>query len=153
MRGGQIVTSPDGDRWQVKRRWMNRPLPDLRRRWGEKNRDRATTAGIEAVSFTIMDSIVLSIAAGIVVALLVFVLLPLLGIALELILIFLLLTSGILGRVFLRRPWIVEAINLEHPDRSTTYGVKGWRRSGQAIEELTRTIPATGLPPKLSDAG
>jgi hypothetical protein len=151
MRGGQIVSSPDGDRWQVKRRWTNRPLPDLKRRWRGEDGDRAISAGLETAGFGLDSSIVATIAAAVLVAVLVFVLWPLLGIAFELVLLFLLLTSGIVGRVFLRRPWIVEASNLDHPDRSATFGVTGWRRSGQAIEELARTIPATGLPAELSE--
>jgi hypothetical protein len=153
MEQGRIVSSPDGDRWLVKRRWSNRPLPDVRRRWGKKNRDRAASAGLETAFWGLDSSIVATVVAAVVVALAVFVFLPLIGIAFELILLFLLISSGILGRVFLRRPWIVEATNLDHPERSTTFRVKGWRRSGQAIEELARTIPATGLPAKLSARG
>jgi len=151
MQGGQIVNSPDGDRWRVKRRWSNRPLPEVKCRWGEKNRDRAANAGIEAASWGV-DSIVATVVAGVVVALLVFVFLPLIGIALELILIFLLISSGILGRVFLRRPWIVEATNLDHPEQSTTFGVKGWLASRQAIEAM-RTAIAAGQTPLDKDAG
>jgi hypothetical protein len=119
---------------------------------GEKNRDRAAEAGLETAFLGIDDSIVATLVAAVAVALVVFVLWPLLGIAFELVLLFLLLTSGIVGRVLLRRPWIVEAANLDHPERSTAFGVKGWRRSGEAIEELARAIPAAGVPARLSAA-
>ncbi len=151
MRGGQIVTSPDGERWRVKRRWTNRPLPDLKRHWREREGDPPWDVGSDVSFLDLDDGIVASIAVGILIVLLVLVLWPLLGLAFELILLFLLLTSGILGRVFLRRPWIVEATNLDNPGLSTAYPIKGWHRSGQAIEELARAIPATGVPDRLSE--
>jgi hypothetical protein len=52
----------------------------------------------------------------------------------------------------LRRPWTVEAVNLNHPQRSAGFAVKGWRRSSRAIEELARTIPVSGLPQQISGA-
>ena len=152
MRVGKIVTSPDGDQWRVKRRWMNRPLPTLRGRWGRRDGERAVARGLDVVSFDFTDSIVATVAGFVLVVLIVFVFFPLIGIAFELALVFLLLSSGIVGRVVLRRPWIVEAANLDHPEHSTAFAVKGWRRSGEAIEALTRTIPATGLPSQLSEA-
>jgi hypothetical protein len=33
MGRGSIVTAPDGGRWRVRRRWPDRPLPNLRRLW------------------------------------------------------------------------------------------------------------------------
>jgi hypothetical protein len=153
MRGGQIVTSPDGDRWRVKRRWTNRPLPDVRRRFTSDAEDGwAAQIGLEGFLSGLDESIVLSIAMAILLVLIVLVLWPLLGIAFELVLLFLLLSSGIVGRVLLRRPWTVEAVNLDRPERSTAFGVKGWRRSGQAIEELRRAI-AAGQTPLDKDAG
>jgi hypothetical protein len=148
MAGGRIVQAPDGERWRVKRRWSNRSLPKLKGRWRGRNGEWAAEAGLET-AFSALDSIVVAVVGGIVIALVVFVLLPLIGIALELILLFLLITSGILGRVVLRRPWIVEATNLDDPEGSVTFPVKGWRRSGEAIDELASTIPATGLPTEL----
>jgi hypothetical protein len=154
MQRGTIVTSPDGDRWRVKRRWTNRSLPDVRRRFTDNDDGgSAVETGMEGLFSGLDESIVLSIAMAVLLVLFVLVLWPLLGIAFELVLLFVVLSSGIVGRVLLRRPWIVEATNLDHPERSTTFGVKGWRRSGQAIEELARTIPATGLPPKLAAGG
>ena len=154
MTGGQIVTSPDGDRWRVKRRWTNRPLPDVRRRFSNDDEDGgwATQIGLEGFLSGLDESIVLSIAMAILLVLFVLVLWPLLGIAFELVLLFVLLSSGIVGRVLLRRPWFVEAINLDDPERSTAFGVKGWRRSTHAIEELRGAI-AAGQTPLDKDAG
>ena len=82
--------------------------------------------GLEALSAGVGDSIPLAIGIAIGVALLVFILLPLIGVALEIVLLLMLLSSGIVGRVLLRRPWKIEAVNLGHPQRSAAFAVKGW---------------------------
>jgi 4-amino-4-deoxy-L-arabinose transferase-like glycosyltransferase len=112
----------------------------------------ALEGGLETLSAGVGDSIPLAIGMAIGVALLVFFLLPLIGVALEIVLLLMLLSSGIIGRVLLRRPWTIEAANLSHPQRSAAFAVKGWRRSSRAIEELTRTIPVSGLPPQVFEA-
>jgi hypothetical protein len=146
-----IATSPDGDRWQVRRRWLNRPVPKIRRSLRRTNDDLALESGLEVLSvpdFT--DSIPLAIGVAIAVALLVFLLLPLFGVALEIAVLIALLSSGIVGRVLLRRPWTIEAVNLDRPERSAAFAVKGWRRSRRAIDELATTIPVSGLPSQIS---
>src|SRR5262249_50762562 len=99
----QELRSPDGDRWKLGRRWSNRSLPRWRLRSGAEYGFRAgMRSGFGAIEYG--DSIFGGIAVAIVVGLAVFILLPLIGIALELALLFALLSSGIVGRVFLRRP-------------------------------------------------
>lgn len=112
----------------------------------------ALEGGLEALFTGLGESIPLAIGAAIVVALLVLFLLPLIGIALEIAILIALLSSGIVGRVLLRRPWTVEAVNLTHPQRSVAFAAKGWRRSSRAIHELTTTIPVSGLPEQISEA-
>jgi hypothetical protein len=148
----QALTSPDGDQWQVRRRWLDRPVPKIRRSLGKADDQLAVEGGLETLFSGMGDSIPLAIGAAIVVALLVLFLLPLIGIALEIAILIALLSSGIVGRVLLRRPWTIEAINLDHPQRSAAFAVKGWRRSSQTIDELTTTIPASGLPERISAA-
>lgn len=111
----------------------------------------ALEGGFETLSSGLDDSIPLAIGVAIVVALLALFLLPLIGIAIEIAALVALLSSGIVGRVLLRRPWTVEAVNLDHPQRSAAFAVKGWRRSSGAIVELTRTIPVSGLPAQISE--
>lgn len=77
--------------------------------------------------------------------LVVFVLLPLLGIALELIAFLLLLLVGVAGRVLLGRPWIVEAVSAD-PEERVVYAVKGWGQSDQALRELRDSVSCTGRP-------
>lgn len=152
MRRSQVITSPDGEQWQVRRRWLNRPVPKIRRSLRGANDEIALEGGLEALSAGVGDSIPLAIGMAIGVALLVFLLLPLIGVALEIVLLLMLLSSGIVGRVLLRRPWTIEAVNLSHPQRSAAFAVKGWRRSSEVIDELSRAIPASGLLQEIREA-
>ena len=151
--GGIQVTSPDGARWQVRRRWLDRPLPDLRRRFREYREEGSGGDVLDSFWFVdFADSVWVGIVLAILVVLVAFVLLPLIGVALELTLLILLLGSGLIGRVVLRRPWTVEAVNLEDSRRSAAYAIKGWRRSGRAVTEITTAISAAG-PPELIAEG
>jgi hypothetical protein len=153
MLRSSTVTSPDGHHWRVGRRWLGRPLPDLRRRF-RANREKVGEEGTWFDGLMIPDFDVLdfddSPAAAIAIAigalLLFLILLPLIGIALELIVLLVLLWSGIVGRVLFGRPWIVVAANLDDPQRSAAFAVKGWQRSGQATDTLRTAIIATGTP-------
>jgi hypothetical protein len=98
----------------------------------------------EGLMGTVIGLIAIVFAAAVVV-----VLLPLLGIALELALLALLLGSGLISRVVLRRPWTVEAINLDDGERSVAFAVKGFGEAGNAVEELASTISASGPPNQL----
>jgi hypothetical protein len=126
---------------------MDRPLPDLRRRF-KTNREKAIE-GVESLSLggiDAVDSPAVLIAGVIVAALIVLVVLPLLGVALELIGILVLLGSGLLGRVLLGRPWIVEATKIDDPEERAAYAVKGWRQSSEALRQLHTAITTSGRP-------
>jgi hypothetical protein len=162
MLRGTVVTSPDGHRWQVARRWMDRSLPDPRQRY-RANREKVfgddrgsgpldvwTLPDFSFLDFDDSPVAVIGVALG---ALLLFlILLPLIGVALELIVLLVLVWSGIVGRVFFRRPWVVAAIDLDDPERSAAFAVKGWRRSGEAVEQLAREISVTGKPEGLAES-
>jgi hypothetical protein len=139
-----VVSSPDGDRWRVRRRWLNRGLPSLRKHVREAKEERDT---IDGVAFA--DGGVGLIVGGVVLVAAI-VLLPVLGIALELIVLAILFASGLIGRVLLGRPWTVEARNLDDGERSLAFGVKGFGAAGAAAEELASTISASGPPERLS---
>jgi hypothetical protein len=134
----------------VQRRWTDRPLPNLRRRF-RANREEATEEGgigaVDAVGLS--DGPLFAIAVAVAVVLFIFVLLPLLGVALELIALLLVFSSGVLGRVLLGRPWVIEATNLDDGERSVAFEVKGWRGSSRAIERLKASISAAGPPASL----
>jgi hypothetical protein len=103
--GGRQVTAPDGTRWRVRRRWLDRPLPDLRKRFSEYREENTGDGMLDGFWFIDAgDSPWVGIALAVGVILLVFLLLPLIGVAIELILLVLLLGSGLVGRVVLRRP-------------------------------------------------
>jgi len=116
------------------------------------NDKAALEGGLEALTTPAVDSLPVAIGLAIAVALFVFILLPLIGVALEIVVLLVLLTSGIVGRVLLRRPWTIDAVNLSHPQRSAAFAVKGWGQSSRAIEELSRTISVSGLPTQMSEA-
>ncbi|HEX6754236.1 MAG TPA: hypothetical protein VF093_11710 [Solirubrobacterales bacterium] len=160
MLRGTVVTSPDGHRWRVGRRWMDRSLPDPRHRYrahrekifGDDNGGGSLDV-LMLPDFDLLDfddnpvaAIAVAVAVAIGALLLFLVLLPLIGVALELIVLLVLLWSGIVGRVFFGRPWVVAAIDLDDPEQSAAFAVKGWRRSGQATEEVARAIAVAGRP-------
>jgi hypothetical protein len=131
---------------------MDRPLPDLRKRFREAREERSPIDAYDG--FSVLDAIGDSGWAGIAIALavllLIVVFLPLLGVAFELILLLLVFFSGIAGRVVLGRPWTVEAVNVSDAERSVAYGVKGFRSAGHAAGELAASLAASGPPARLS---
>lgn len=153
------MSAPDGTRWRVRRRWLDRPAPKPWTRWRRRRSTKddgevAGAWGLEALmnGSDSLAALSLAVAVAILLALFVFVLLPLLGIALELTLLVLVLTSGLLGRVVLRRPWTIEAVSVEDPARRSAFAVAGWRRSRRALAELAAAIERTGPPSALPEA-
>lgn len=145
MRKRAEVTSPDGERWVVSRQWVKGP----KFHWGARRRPRSEDLDkIDISPFDVIDDsltgIVLAFAAVVVIALLValgaFVVLPVLGIALELIVVIVLLGYGITARVLFRRPWVIEAKNLDNPLRTREFKVVGWQRSREAIPAVERLV-------------
>lgn len=157
--GGRIVTAPDGGRWRVGRRWLNRSPPKPWTRW-RRDRKRSDDGEVAAgwlpdAMLTGVDSlggIGLVIGALVVIAMVVFLLLPLIGIAFELALLIGFVMSGLFGRVVLRRPWTIEAVSLDDPARRHAFAVTGWRRSRRALADLAAAIETTGPPAALPEA-
>ena len=86
------------------------------------------------------------VTAILVVLVMWFVVFPLLFFVLDLLLVLLLAVAGMLARVFLRRPWIVEAETGGPPEVHKAWGVVGWRASREAVEGLSAQI-AAGIEP------
>ncbi len=127
----------------MRRRWLDHPVPKLRQ-VAEGRRADIVEGGAEvAVS---SGSLTFGIALTVAVVLVVFVVLPVLGLALELILLVAIVGFGLIGRLAFHRPWIVEAVNLDHPQRSAKFGVRGWGESGRAVAQLSTTIQVSGVP-------
>jgi len=99
-----------------------------------------------------LDSLALAVAVVAAIALVVFVLLPLLGIAFELALLLVVLGASLFARVVLRRPWTIEAVAVEDPARRSAFAVSGWRRSRRALGALAAAIATTGPPAALPEA-
>lgn len=147
MGRGKLVTAPDGGHWLVRRRWLDRPFPGLRKRFRagrKKGLEENVAEGLWNVD-DVGDSWA-SVAIAVALLLIVFVLLPLLGVALELIALIFVLCSGVVGRVVFGRPWTVEAVERDAPHWSVSFPVKGWRRAGDAAAGLARLIAAGGRP-------
>jgi hypothetical protein len=138
------LSSPDGERWQVRRRWLDHPVPRLRRALGDRSGDLAAEGGAELLfaDTNVAGGIALAVALAVVV----FVVLPLIGLALEVIVLVAIASFGLIGRLVFRRPWIVEAVNLDHPQRSQEFGVVGWGESSRAVAQLSAAIQASGVP-------
>jgi hypothetical protein len=132
---------------------MDRGLPNLRERF-RKNRDEPspidTVDGFHALDL-LGDAGWAGLAIGAAIVLFIVILLPLLGVALELVFVLLLFSSGLIGRVVLGRPWTVEAIGLGDAERSVAYGIKGFRKTGRAVEELATALASDGPPERLSE--
>lgn len=138
-----VVQTPDGGRWRVGRRWVP---------W--RFRLRKTKDAIDNLDLPLdgclpLDDIFIGI--GIVIAVVVFVvfLLPIVIALIELTLLLLLVAAGVLVRVLLRRPWIVDVQRLDAHGGSS-WKVVGWRRSGELVTALATQLqsgqPMTGLP-------
>lgn len=156
MGRGSIVTAPDGGRWRVRRRWLERPVPKLRQRY-KANRSEVTagnifdaTPNLDLSEAFAGDSPAAVIAAIVLIVIVVFVVLPLLGVALELIGVLFLIGVGLFGRVVLGRPWIVLAEKIGDPEERVAFAVKGWRDSSEALREVRTALAAAGPPERLS---
>lgn len=160
MLGKRVVTAPNGEDWQVGRRWLNKPPPKPWSRRKRRRKDDETPDGSSWLDPTslidfgddFLAGIALGLALAAILALLVFVLLPLLGLAFELALLIGFFTSGLFGRLVLGHPWTIEAISVDQPQQRIRFAVKGWRRSRRAIGMLAETISATGPPSALPEA-
>lgn len=120
-------------------------MPSLKRPWRKTNEEAGDTWGLGA-GFDAMTGgpFVLLLVAVVVIFVLV------VGIAFELLAVALLLGGGLVARVVLRRPWVVEAVNVENPEERVAFAVKGWRDSETALRELRAAIAATGPPERLT---
>jgi hypothetical protein len=131
---------------------MDRPLPDLRHRFRANRNESVAETGFDALNAVdLLDSPVAAVAVAAAVLLFFLILLPLIGLAFELLLVLIVIWSGLAARVVLGRPWIVEAVDVDDSTRSIAFGVKGWRGSSQAIEEVKRAIATSGPPERISE--
>lgn len=147
--GPTKVVTPDGTAWTVRRCW----LPRRRVRWRGTTPHRKSDGAHRPDTHGHLDYLdifdlieffdgpfaaigaVLAVIAVVVLAWLF--LLPLLLALLDAVILIVLALVGIVGRVLLHRPWEIE---VSGPDQILAWRVVGWRRSGQAIEQVTTRL-------------
>ena len=138
------VVTPDGVEWRVGRRWSTRGFG-----WTWKRRGVAADAvsglgqGIGGVD---LREGALVVVAALAAALIV---IPLLFFGLELIVLGALMAAGVVGRVLLRRPWVIEARSSDPltPGRHLKWHVIG-RKSGKLIDQVVSDLVAGREPPQ-----
>ena len=141
----RTVTAPDGREWKVGRQWMPRWVR-LRPRRKKKDAD-GNESGWDITDVAFFDDlggVVIGIALVAIVFVLLFVLFPVVAIALELLLVIVLFIAGLFARIVLRRPWHVLARTGEAAYR---WPVKGWRASGDRVEQVADSLAAGSMPP------
>jgi hypothetical protein len=147
------VRAPDGSRWRVGKRWIERRPPRLHKRLsggldgGEKGSLIWDGANIADAIGSIWGAGGLIVFAVVVIV----VVLPILGLAIELVLLLLFLFFGLVARLCFGRPWIVEAAPIgagrDHEERETVVRrPSGWRASGEAIAQMRNEIEVSGRP-------
>jgi hypothetical protein len=134
------VVGPDGSRWRVGRRWVPWE-PKLR-----KVHENLDVPAPEGCFVDALDEILVVIGAVIAIVVFVVFVLPVLLLLAELLLLALLVLLGVLMRIFLRRPWIVDAVR-DATGQRHSWKVVGWRASGRLVERVTGQI-ATGQEPR-----
>jgi hypothetical protein len=78
------------------------------------------------------------------------ILIPLLFFGVELIIVGVLLAAGLVGRVVLRRPWVIEATSVDSATsgRQLEWRVSGWRKSSELIDKVASDLAAGREPPQ-----
>jgi hypothetical protein len=145
-----MVTAPDGSAWRVRRRWLERPMPNLERSFKANRRQGLEDGVLDGLTFADVGESGAGFALAIGVVLVIFIVLPLLGVALELVAVLFLLAIGVFGRVVLGRPWIVLAEKAGDPEERVAFAVRGWRESSEALRELRTALSTQGPPERIA---
>ncbi len=135
----RTVIDPAGTHWRVRRVWLTRNTPRLRR---VKPQDLSSASGFSLPDMSGTDQAEVLLAAIVALVLIVFVAIPLLLFGLELLIVGLALTAGALGHLLLGRPWVVQAWTDDPNGASYEWQIAGWRRSGAAIERIATALVA-----------
>ena len=135
---GKVVTAPDGTRWRVGRRWV--PWRLRRRAWDLTELPELPVADVTLID-ELFGGVVAVVVALIGAVLFVLFVIPFLIAVLEAVLLLLVLVLGVVARVVLRRPWIVQAVQVGHHGR-LAWKAGGWRRSGEVADVIARRLQA-----------
>ena len=142
------MTAPDGRTWLVRRRWVPRLGAEslggrLRRRFGRTvKRGEHVDLGWLELFGEHLAVLAAAIAIGLV---LVFFVVPLLVALVDVLILLLLALLGLLARIALRRPWIVEARSADGTE--LRWRVVGWGASGEHCDEVALLLQSGVTPP------
>jgi hypothetical protein len=144
--GIKSVVAPDGIEWRVGRRWLTRRFG-----WTWKRRAVAGDA-LSGLGHGLGNNVDFADSGLALVAALaaVLILIPLLFFGVELIVLGALLAAGVIGRVLLRQPWVIEARSNDPltSGRQLEWRVTGWRNSHRLIDQVASDLAAgRELPP------
>jgi hypothetical protein len=137
--GSRTVTDPAGTHWRVRRVWLTRNTPRLRR---VKGADLSSAGGLPLPDISAADQAEVVLAAIVALVLIVFVVIPLLLFGLELLIVGLVLTVGALGHLLLGRPWVIQTWTADPNGARYEWQIAGWRRSGAAIDQIASALVA-----------
>ena len=132
MGGMRTVTTPDGATWRIKRHWISR-TPKLR--------DREGPGGEELFDlFSVFNDTPLALIVVVVLLVAFFFFNGFFLFLAEVVIVTMVLVVTLVAKVFLRRPWFVDAVCATKAPRR--WAVVGWRRSGEVIEQLAKALEA-----------
>lgn len=143
------AVAPDGREWVVRRHWVPRLGAEtwtgrFRRRFSKvsrRGRDVVDVAGDGCVG-DIGDGFAVAVVIVVIAAVAIFFVIPAVVAIVDLLIVLAVAVVGVLGRVLLRRPWVIEATDghLRYRWRAV-----GWRASRRTIDEIAGEL-AVGLP-------
>jgi hypothetical protein len=88
-----------------------------------------------------LTALLIAVVCVVVLALAWFFVLPALVLVVDVLLLLLIAGLGVLARVFLRRPWVIEA---ESSERRYEWGVVGWRAARREVDEAVQWLANGG---------
>lgn len=149
------VFAKDDSEWVVGRHWAPRIGNEtvwgrFTRRFRSASRRAGDVSGADPAGCvqTLFEGLAVGVAVTLAVVFLVLVGLPFLLALVDLVVVLLLAVLGVLGRVFLRRPWTVEARPALGRGPGREWRVAGWRDSGRFINDVAVRLSAgEQLPP------
>lgn len=128
------ISTPSGEQWKVGRVWVN-SWPRLRRKMPFK------PDSFIILNFDGIAGLVGGILLGLALFAVLFLLWPVIAVAVELVIAVFLVVSVLFGRFLLRKPWRVYARpNPDPAQKEKQFDVKGWRASADALEVLEQQL-------------
>ena len=137
--GPRRVIAPDGAEWHVGRRWLT-SRPRLNRPRGREIASESLSNLGNIGNVDLGEGLLIATAA----LAFVLILIPVLFFGVELIILGALLAAGVIARTLLRQPWVVEATSIDPltPGRRLEWRVRGWRKSGELIDQVASDLSA-----------